>query len=298
VNIDPRCELQRGFFFLVMIDDRAHGSGRARRFEGIAASDNHGRCSAKQEWIMNRRISIAVFAVAMLGAAPCAAAQSTPDRALEGVIVGQNGKTSTVNRVVTRDPGVRTAEISVTGPNGQVRTQENIATRDRVDGTSSTSRTTTFADGQTRSVNGTAVKTDNGADDLSRTVTGRAGETRTQTGTAQATKTETGRTVSGELNGPAGQSTFNRTVSHEDGVRTVDQNSTGPRGATASTSRVIDRKTGNFESNRTQTGPNGATRTTRTTGVRNGDTVTGQRTVTRPNGQGRSGSFSGRASRR
>jgi hypothetical protein len=83
--------------------------------------------------------------------------------------------------------GVCNSSGEVTNRQGAATTWEQ--TRARTDTGATLSRDTTFADGTTRAVDAERVGNGDGTGTLSRTVTGRDGETRTQTGTYEVTRT-------------------------------------------------------------------------------------------------------------
>jgi len=76
---------------------------------------------------------------------------------------------------------------AITNRQGNTTTWDQ--TRARTDAGATLSRDTTFADGGTRSVDAERQGNGDGTGTLSRTVTGRGGETRTQTGTYEVTRT-------------------------------------------------------------------------------------------------------------
>jgi hypothetical protein len=83
--------------------------------------------------------------------------------------------------------GVCNSNGAVTNRQGQTTTWEQ--TRARTDTGATLSRDTTFADGSTRSVDAERVGNGDGTGTVSRTITGRDGETRAQTGTYEVTRT-------------------------------------------------------------------------------------------------------------
>jgi hypothetical protein len=76
---------------------------------------------------------------------------------------------------------------SVTGRNGQTTTWEQ--SRTRTENGAVLERDVTFADGTTRAIDAERTGNGDGTGTVSRTVTGRNGETRTQTGTYEVTRT-------------------------------------------------------------------------------------------------------------
>lgn len=81
-----------------------------------------------------------------------------------------------------RGHGSRSRTVEWTGQNGRHRTTDVSRTWDRRAGVATRDRTTTFNDGSQRSVDVDRQRTSPGAYAVTRTVTGRNGETRTQTG--------------------------------------------------------------------------------------------------------------------
>lgn len=76
---------------------------------------------------------------------------------------------------------------AVTGRNGQTTSWEQ--TRSRTEDGATFERDVTFADGSTRSVDAERIGNGDGTGSVSRTITGRDGETRTQTGVYEVTRT-------------------------------------------------------------------------------------------------------------
>ncbi len=184
------------------------------------------------------------------------------------------------------EAGARERSARVAGAHGG----QGVVTRSVTPGQRSVSRDWTGPNGKTRSVDRTATKTAPGQWDVSREVTGANGNTRLQTGTANVTKTETGRTITGSGSGPGGTGAFTRSVSTENGVRTVEGTATGSNGGARTVERTLDSNSNTLTSARTVTGPNGATRSVDVTAEKDGDTISYERTVTGPNGGTRNGS--------
>lgn len=214
-------------------------------------------------------------------------------RHFDGVAKGPHGRERTISRDVERGGGERSARTQVTGENGRSAILEKNASVDREAGLAERSKTFTGPDGKTRSVDATASKTGDGQYDIDRTVTGFNGDTRTQTGSASVTRTGNGYSASGSLTGEKGTTTFDRSATREDGVRTVTGDATGPNGGTRSVDRTHDFKNGTYDSTRALTGPDGKTRTVETDAARDGDAISGTQTVTGPKGNTRTRVFLG-----
>ncbi len=239
-----------------------------------------------------KKMLLAMCAVtAMMALAEPAFARKT--RHVEGVAKGPHGRERLVTRDVERGDGQRSARTSVTGQNGKSATLEKNGAIDREAGVAERSKTFTGPEGNTRTVDVTATKTGEGQYDLNREVTGFNGDTRSQTGSGTFTKTDNGYSASGALTGEKGTSTFNRSATREDGVRTVTGAATGPGGGVRTVDREHDYEAGTYEATRALTGPEGKTRTVETNAVREGDAVNGSKTVTGPQGNTRTTTFSG-----
>jgi hypothetical protein len=184
------------------------------------------------------------------------------------------------------EAGARERTAKIVGARGGQATVSRSMNR----GERSVSRDVALPSGATRSVDRNAVRTGDGQWSVDREVTGRNGETRTQTGAATVARTENGRTVSGALVGANGQSTFNRTVSTEDGVRSVEGNAMSSNGGVRTVDRMIDSNSGVMNATRMLTGPSGATRTADVAATREGDAISMERTVTGPGGNTRTSS--------
>ncbi len=166
----------------------------------------------------------AVVAAAILLAAPVMAAFQDADarvRSARGGAATQRGAAH--GQRTPREHGSRTRNTTITGPNGGQRTTQNQRTWDRSDGVYTHNRTTTFNDGPQRTVETDVLRTGPGTFSASREVTGRNGETRVQTGEFTRTRTEDGRTLTGDINTPHhGQIDYTRSVTHENGGRSVN----------------------------------------------------------------------------
>lgn len=128
-------------------------------------------------------------------------------------------------RTTVRERGSRTQNTTITGPNGGHRTVEDARTWG--DGVYSHDHTTTFNDGTRRTVDTDVIRTGEGAFSASREVTGRNGETRVQTGDFTATHTGHGRSITGDINtSNYGQIDYQRDVTRENGVRSVNSSAT------------------------------------------------------------------------
>lgn len=99
----------------------------------------------------------------------------------------EDGTSRTRSTSTSRDPatGVVTTNGTFTNRNGAATTVSNVRTP--TDTGATVNRDITYPDGSTRSVDRTTTVTGPGTADVTRTVTGRDGETRTQTGTVVVT---------------------------------------------------------------------------------------------------------------
>lgn len=114
--------------------------------------------------------------------------QRTDDgRVVSGQIQTQNHGEVDVTRDISHQDGTRTASTVATLEDGRTITSDSTRTRDGAD--VSYSRDTTFADGSTRAVNRERDGNGDGTGTITRTVTGRNGDTRTQTGDYVVTRT-------------------------------------------------------------------------------------------------------------
>ena len=168
----------------------------------------------------------------------------------------------------------RSRAVTVTGDNGGGFTAQSERTRDAEAGTFSADRDTTFNNGTSRAVSVDGQRTGEGTADVTRSVTGRNGETRVQTGTVQTTRTQDGRTTTGQWQGENGSATTVRDVSRQENGRTVNSATTFGDGTTRSSQAA-----------QVRTGPGQGT-VSRTTTARNGETRTrsGTYTATRRRG--------------
>jgi hypothetical protein len=143
-----------------------------------------------------------------------------------------------VRSEVNRSRGLRTRDAVVTGPAGRQSSVHDQRSWNAHDGTSAHVRQSTFANGDTRSVEANAVRTAPGEWSGVRTVTGRNGQTRTQSGDFSVERTENGRIVTGDIQtSNAGQIDYTREVSRGSGVRTMSSTATFED----ETSRAVDR---------------------------------------------------------
>jgi hypothetical protein len=214
-------------------------------------------------------------------------------RQFDGIAKGPHGREAMISRNIERGDGQRSVRSSITGKNGKTATSETSRVIDREAGIAERSKIVTGPEGNTRSVDVTATKTGEGQYDLNREVTGFNGDTRTQTGSGSITKTDTGYSSSGSLTSEKGTTTFDRSATREDGVRTVSGTATGPGGAVRTLDRERDYNAGTYDSTRTLTSADGKTRSVETEAVRDGNAVEGSKTVTGPQGNTRTTTFSG-----
>jgi len=137
--------------------------------------------------------------------------------------------------VVNRGAGYRHRSATVTGENGRQRSVEDNRAWSREDGAYSRDHNVTRANGATRNVATDAQRTGEGQYEAQRTVTGANGETRTQSGTFAVERTETGRSVTGDIQTTnAGQVDYNRDVARGDGTRAVNSSATFEDGTSIS----------------------------------------------------------------
>jgi|CXWL01.1.fsa_nt_gi hypothetical protein len=130
-----------------------------------------------------------------------------------------------------RHRGQGAREVTVTGDNG--RQVQDRRSRDRHSGTATHDRTTTFRDGSTRQVESERIRTGPGQYSASREVTTRNGETRVQSGDFTVTRTDTGRSVRGDITTSShGQIDYARDVTNRNGVRDVNATATFEDGST------------------------------------------------------------------
>jgi len=260
--------------------------------------------------------AVAAIALTALTLSAAYDAADARGRRVQGQVATQRG-TFNGQAEVNRQRGSRTRNAEVTGPNGGQRTVEDNRNWSREDGTYSHDRTTTGPNGASRNVNTDVVRTGDGQFEAQREVTGRNGEIRTQTGEFTATQTENGRNVNGTINTTnAGQIDYDRNVSHDNGVRSVNASATFEDGTSrtrsssascangaCSSSGVITNRNGgetSWDQSRTRTEngvvldrdvtyPDGSTRSVDRERVGNGDgTGTINRAVTGRNGETRS----------
>lgn len=177
--------------------------------------------------LLNKNFA-AIAAIAMTALTVSAAFDDADARTrrAQGSVATQRGTISGASETV-RERGSRSRDSSVTGPNGRTRSTQDDRAWSRENGTYTHDRTTTYANGQQRTVDTDVLRTGEGTYSASREVTGRNGETRIQTGDFIATQTETGRTITGDINtSHAGQVDYQRDVSRQDGVRSVNSSAT------------------------------------------------------------------------
>lgn len=265
--------------------------------------------------LKKRMIATTAFAIAALTAAAVYDTADARTRRAHGSVTSQHG-TVTAERVTHRERGSRTRDTTITGANGRQRSAHDERTWNREEGTYSRDHVTTYGDGSQRSVDVDGVRTGQGQYSVDRSVTGRNGETRTQSGDFSVERGDGVRTVTGDINtSNNGQIDYQRTVTHDQGSRSVNasatfedgtsitrQSSGSCAGGTCSSSGVVTQRDGDqtsWEQSRTRT-ENGVTRardvtfadgTTRSVDAErtgNGDgTGTISRTVTGRNGETR-----------
>ena len=128
------------------------------------------------------KIGICTLALGLLLATPAWAEEVTRkgNSNYTGTVTHTNRKGETHNHSVngqrTRTDGTVTNSGTVTGANGNQGTYNN--TRTCNSGECTFNRNTTYPNGKTRQVNGTATRTDKGSYSGNATVTGRNGNTR------------------------------------------------------------------------------------------------------------------------
>ncbi|MBN8608555.1 MAG: hypothetical protein J0L81_16690 [Caulobacterales bacterium] len=171
--------------------------------------------------------AIAAIAMTALTVSAAFADADARTRRAQGAAATQRGAAET-----TRERGQRARDTNITGPNGRTRATHDDRAWSRESGTYTHDRTTRYANGDQRSVDTDVLRTGEGAYSASREVTGRNGETRVQTGDFTRTQTENGHSVSGDINTThAGQIDYQRDVTREDGVRSVNSSATFEDGA-------------------------------------------------------------------
>lgn len=136
----------------------------------------------------SRALIIALSTVCLLGTTAVAQPAFARDRSVEGQVTGKNGKTATVTDTAHREKGLQTRNTTVTGPNGGTTTRNVNRNWDKEAGTYGGSRTVTGPDGKSSSVTTSANRNATGGVDVSKTVTGREGESRTWSGTVTGGK--------------------------------------------------------------------------------------------------------------
>lgn len=218
--------------------------------------------------------AIAAIAMTALTVSAAYADAEARTRRTQGSVTTQRGTFSGASETV-RERGSRSRDTTVTGPNGRTRSTQDDRAWNRENGTYTRDRTTTYGDGSQRNVDTDVLRTGEGAYSASREVTGRNGETRIQTGDFTRTQTENGRSLTGDINTTnAGQIDYQRDITRQDGVRSVNSSATFEDGTSISrassgscangacaSSGVITARNGNqtsWEQNRART-ENGAT---------------------------------------
>ena len=124
------------------------------------------------------KTAAAILAAGILLGGGAAAAQENPNRGGTVTIQNDAGKTTTIDRDVSGAAGNRSGSSTITGPNG--KTYNRSFDRSCDPGTSACSRssTATGPNGQSRSVEGTTIRTDSGQFENTRGVTNSKGGSR------------------------------------------------------------------------------------------------------------------------
>lgn len=258
----------------------------------------------------------ALFTVSVFGAYGAVSLGSEADartRRVQGSVSTNRGVYNGASET-TRNRGSRNRDATVTGPNGGSRTVEDRRTWG--EGAYAHDRTTTYGDGSQRTVDTDAVRTGDNTFSVNRDVTGRNGEVRNQSGDFTVERTETGRTVTGDISTTnAGEIDYSRSVNRGDGSRSVDATATFEDGtsirrsssgscadgACSSSGEIVNRNGGvtTWDASRARTEdgsvysrdvtyPDGTTRSVDRVRTGNGDgTGTIERTVTGRNGESR-----------
>lgn len=232
----------------------------------------------------------AIAAIAMTALTVSAAFDDADARTrrTQGSVATQRGTVSGAAET-RRERGSRSRDATVTGPNGGQRNVQDDRTWNRADGTYTHDRTTTFNDGSQRTVDADVLRTGDGTYSASREVTGRNGETRVQTGEFTRTQTENGRSVTGDINTThAGQIDYQRDVTHEDGVRSVNSSATFEDGTSINRASSASCANGACSSSGVVTGRDGDQTSWDQTRTRTEDGATLERDVTFADGTTRS----------
>lgn len=232
----------------------------------------------------------AVAAIAMTALTVSAAFDDADARTrrAQGSVATQRGTVSGASETV-RERGARSRDTTVTGANGRTRSTQDDRAWSRENGTYTHDRTTTYNDGSQRSVDTDVLRTGEGTYSASREVTGRNGETRIQTGEFTATQTETGRAISGAINTThAGQVDYQRDVSREDGVRSVNASATFEDGTSINRASSASCADNSCASSGVVTNRNGGQTSWDQTRTRTEDGATRSRDVTYADGTTRS----------
>lgn len=239
--------------------------------------------------LLNKNFAaVAAIAMATLTVSAAFDYADARTRRAQGQVATQRG-TFTGAAETVRERGSRSRDSSVTGPNGRTRATQDDRAWSREDGTYTRDRTTTYANGSQRSVDTDVLRTGEGTYSASREVTGRNGETRIQTGDFTAAQTETGRTISGDINTThAGQVDYQRDVSRQDGVRSVNSSATFEDGASINRSSSASCADGSCSSSGAVTKRNGGQTSWDQTRTRTENAATFERDVTYADGTSRS----------
>lgn len=240
---------------------------------------------------MSKTTKLAALAAAALIATPILAISVDADareRRVRGSVETARG-TYQGEATTVRQRGLRTRDATITGPNGGQRTVQDERQWNRQDGVYTRDRTTTFADGTQRTLDTDVLRTGEGTFSASREVTGRNGETRIQTGDFTRTQTENGRTLTGDINTTNhGQIDYERSVSREDGVRSVNSSATFEDGTSISRASTASCSDGTCTSQGVVTNRNGGETAWDASRTRTENGVVRERDITYADGTTRS----------
>lgn len=232
--------------------------------------------------------AIAAIAMTALTASAAFDYADARTRRVQGSAATQRGTYSGAAET-TRQRGSRSRDTTVTGPNGGTRSTQDDRAWSRENGTYTHDRTTTYANGDQRTVDTDVLRTGDGTYSASREVTGRNGETRVQTGEFTRTQTENGHSVTGDINTThAGQIDYQRDVAREDGVRSVNASATFEDGTSINRSSSASCANGACSSSGVVTARNGDQTSWDQTRTRTENGATLERDVTFADGTTRS----------
>jgi len=180
-------------------------------------------------------------------------------RTRSGKVQTDRGRSATVVENTQREPGAFHRDRTITGENGHTATQTVDRTWDKDNGTGTINRTQTGPAGNTRSVNGTVVRNDDGTVSSTGTYERKNGSTGTYSTTTE--KTANGRATTGTVTGAHGNTaTVDRSVVRDGNTSTRSTTTTGPNGGTRSAATTTTVENGTATRTHTVTSPSGETR--------------------------------------